>query len=260
MVETEPASSVTQTSAALNATVDPNGGTLVKCEFEYGTTLAYGSSVPCSMPAGVSGAMTVVASVEGLDAATTYYFRIVAVNQGGMSAGVGQTLTTLLPTTIAPQGPVGQEVPPALVVAPALVVQPPQAQAAAPLPDAKLSSTSLEVGTSGVLGVGVTCPASEGSCAGTIVLQTLSAVSAEVGAHQSKKSKASVLTLARATFTVAGGRVKLVTLHLSERARALLARSHLLRVRATIVAHDPGGVAHTTQAIVTLHLRKPARH
>jgi phosphodiesterase/alkaline phosphatase D-like protein len=260
MVETEAASSVTQTSAALNATVDANGGTVVKCEFEYGTTTSYGSSVPCSMPTGASGAMTVGASVDGLDAATTYYFRIVAVNQGGTSAGFGQTLTTLLPTTIAPQGPVGQEVAPALVVAPALTVLPPQEHAAAALPAAKLARTSLEVSTSGAVAVGVKCAVGVSSCAGTIVLQTLSAVSAEASAHQSKKPKASVLTLARASFTVAEGRVKTVTLHLSGRARSLLARSHLLRVRATIAAHDPAGAAHTTQAIVTLRLRNALRH
>ena len=36
---TKPASSVTQTTATLNATVNPNGGEVSKCEFEYGTTI-----------------------------------------------------------------------------------------------------------------------------------------------------------------------------------------------------------------------------
>ena len=39
---TEPASSVTQTSATLNATVNPNGQTVSDCHFEYGTTTSYG--------------------------------------------------------------------------------------------------------------------------------------------------------------------------------------------------------------------------
>ena len=39
---TEAASSVTQTSATLNATVNPNGGEVSECKFEYGTTTAYG--------------------------------------------------------------------------------------------------------------------------------------------------------------------------------------------------------------------------
>jgi phosphodiesterase/alkaline phosphatase D-like protein len=259
-VETNAASAVTQTSAALNATVDANGGTVLKCEFEYGSTTAYGSSVPCSVPSGASGAVTVAASVEGLEAATIYYFRIVAANQGGMATGVEQTLTTQLPTTLLQQAPGDQEVPAGLVVTPGLAVLPSQEHATAPVPDAKLASTTLEVSTSGAVGVGVRCPAAESSCAGTIVLETLSAVSADASGHQSKKRKASILTLARGSFTLSGGRVKTVTLHLSGTARTLLARSHLLRVRATIVAHDPAGAAHTTQAIVTLHLRKAVRH
>jgi len=260
MVETKAASSVTQTSAALNATVDPNGGTVVKCEFEYGSTPALGSRVPCSLPPGAGGAVTVAAPVEGLDAATTYYFRIVAANQGGTRAGIEETLTTLLPATLTQQGPGDQEVQPVPPVAPGLAVLHSQEQATAPTPDAKLASTALEVSSSGAVGVGVECPASESSCAGTIVLQTLGAVSADVSGHQSKQRKASVLTLARGSFTVAGGKVKTVMLHLTARARTLLARSHLLRVRATIVAHDPAGAAHTAEAIVTLHLRKTARH
>ena len=37
-VVTTPASSVTQTTATLNATVNPNGGEVSDCKFEYGTT------------------------------------------------------------------------------------------------------------------------------------------------------------------------------------------------------------------------------
>src|SRR6202043_2493863 len=42
------ASAVTQTSATLCATVNPNGGTVTECKFEYGTTTGYGQSVPCA--------------------------------------------------------------------------------------------------------------------------------------------------------------------------------------------------------------------
>src|ERR1019366_7593484 len=62
-VETKPASATTQTTATLNATVNPNGGNVTTCEFEYGTTTAYGSTVPCAAlpgsgitPASVSAA------------------------------------------------------------------------------------------------------------------------------------------------------------------------------------------------------------
>jgi hypothetical protein len=258
-VETKAASSITQTSAALNATVNPNGGAVNMCEFEYGTTTSYGSSVPCSLPQGESGAVAVVVSIEGLAAATTYYFRIVAANQGGTSAGVEQTLTTLLPATLPQQGSGVQEVLSAPVVPPSL--QPQQQTAPAPpVPDAKLAATSLEVSLSGKVAIGVSCPAEESSCTGTIVLRTLTAVSSGVTGHESKKTKAAILTLADASFTVAGGKVRTLTLRLSARARALLVRTHALRVRATIVAHDPDGGAHTTQTLVTLRMRKATRN
>ncbi len=47
-VVTKAASSVTQTSATLSATVNPNGGEVGKCEFEYGETTSYGKTASCS--------------------------------------------------------------------------------------------------------------------------------------------------------------------------------------------------------------------
>jgi Trypsin len=125
------------------------------------------------------------------------------------------------------------------------------------IPDAKLATTALEASSSGVVSIKVSCPAGESSCSGTVTLRTLGAVSTSAGG--SAKKKATVLTLASGSFTVAGGRVKTVTLHLSEKARSLLARSHVLRARATVFAHDPAGATHTTQTTVTLHAHK-GRH
>jgi hypothetical protein len=51
--------------------------------------------------------------------------------------------------------------------------------------------------------------------------------------------------------------VATVKLRLSTKARRLLSRSHTLRARATVIAHDPAGTTHTSQAIVTLHAAKP---
>ncbi|MGC2374231.1 MAG: PKD domain-containing protein [Solirubrobacteraceae bacterium] len=128
-----------------------------------------------------------------------------------------------------------------------------------PAPDAELAGTSLPVTASGGVAVKVTCPAGVPSCDGTVTLRTLSAVSASTGRASRKKHRAAILTLATGTFTVAGGQVKSITLHLSARARALLARSHVLRVRATIVAHDSAGASHTAQTTVTLRASKAKR-
>jgi hypothetical protein len=126
-----------------------------------------------------------------------------------------------------------------------------------PVPDAELASTSLQVSSSGAVTLKISCPAGESSCSGSVTLRTLRAVIAADG--RAEKQRASVLTLAAGSFTVAGGEVRAVTLHLSTKARALLARSHTLRARATLLAHDLSGASHTTLTIVTL--RAPtARH
>lgn len=140
----------------------------------------------------------------------------------------------------------------------------PPASAPSPpaMPDARLARTLLAVSSSGSIDLAVTCSSGENSCAGTVTLRTLSAVSAGAPGGSragAKKRKASVLILAHGTFTVAGGHQKTVKLRLTGKARALLARAHALRARAIIAAHDPTGTTHTTQTTVTLHALKTHR-
>ncbi len=95
-VVTGAASSLGQTSATLNATVNPAGSAVDACEFEYGTTLAYGDSVPCSvLPASGSNPVSVSAPVTGLLTNTTYHFRISATNPSGTTEGSDETFRTL---------------------------------------------------------------------------------------------------------------------------------------------------------------------
>jgi hypothetical protein len=94
---TGPASKVTQASATLNATVNPDGEEVSECKFEYGTSESYGSSVPCtSLPGSGESPVEVSASVTGLTAHTTYHFRIVATGAGGTDYGADRAFTTLL--------------------------------------------------------------------------------------------------------------------------------------------------------------------
>jgi hypothetical protein len=95
-VTTNAASGVTDTAAALNGTVNPEGDATTY-QFDYGTTTSYGSSVP--VPAGSAGtgttAVTETANVTGLQPSTTYHYRIEATNSAGTTLGADQTFTTL---------------------------------------------------------------------------------------------------------------------------------------------------------------------
>jgi hypothetical protein len=91
-VETLGASAIAEVSATVSATVDPNGGDVKDCHFEYGTTLEYGASVPClSLPGASTAPVSVSATLSGLSPLATYHYRIVATNEGGTSIGEDRT-------------------------------------------------------------------------------------------------------------------------------------------------------------------------
>jgi hypothetical protein len=91
---TSAASGTATTSATLNGTVNANNGSTT-VTFDYGTTTSYGSSATAT-PSTVTGSTStgVAASLSGLTAGTTYYFRVNAVNAGGTTHGAQQTFTT----------------------------------------------------------------------------------------------------------------------------------------------------------------------
>jgi len=91
---TEGAAPIGESSATLHAMVNPEGAS-TECKFEYGTTNAYGSHVPCaSSPGSGTGPVPVSASPTGLSASTTYHYRIVAESGGVPSYGEDKTFTT----------------------------------------------------------------------------------------------------------------------------------------------------------------------
>jgi len=110
-VASEAASSVTRTSAALYASVDPLGAAVSDCAFEYGTSPAYDKSIECGFVSGASafpeagtGSLQVFARIYGLAPGTAYHFRIVADGPGGRGAGADQTFTTLPPWLFNEEG------------------------------------------------------------------------------------------------------------------------------------------------------------
>src|SRR6202035_3951641 len=93
IVLTNPASSITQTSATLNATVNPERAAVSDCNFEDASSPSYGTSVPCaSLPGAGESSVEVSAIVGSLSPNSTYHFRIVATNPGGTSQGKDQSL------------------------------------------------------------------------------------------------------------------------------------------------------------------------
>jgi len=160
-VETEPASSIASTTATVNATVNPHGGEMTECKFEYGTTTSYGETASCtSAPGSGSTAVVVSASLRGLTASTTYHLRVVASNAGGPGEGADETFTTLAaaappvttvelgknPVTGPPQSPAG---PPAPVLGQSANVAAVAGQVSVRLPRARafvsLSSTAGQI-------------------------------------------------------------------------------------------------------------------
>jgi hypothetical protein len=125
------------------------------------------------------------------------------------------------------------------------------------VPDAQLASTSLQVSGSGTLTLRVSCATGVSSCAGSVSVRTLGALSA--GRGHDADAKGAVLTLASGSFSVPGGQVRALTLHLSGKARTLLARSHTMRVRVTLLTHGLGRATHTTQTLATVRAQAVRR-
>ncbi len=102
-VTTGSGSASAQTAATLNATVNPNDATLSDCHFDYGTTTSYGSSVPCTVvPSATGGTQAVSAQPAGLNASTTYHFRIAASSGVASADGADATFATPAPLKPSP--------------------------------------------------------------------------------------------------------------------------------------------------------------
>jgi hypothetical protein len=96
-VTTGNATNRSTTDAILHGTVNPLGSQS-GYHFEYGTTSAYGSRVPGGHDVAVGRGQNPVSAslpVSGLQPATTYHYRLVAVSSAGTEAGEDRTFTTL---------------------------------------------------------------------------------------------------------------------------------------------------------------------
>jgi DNA-binding beta-propeller fold protein YncE len=101
VIEETSSSEVKAGSALLAAKVNPEGLALSSCEFQYGTTTAYGESLPCEQSLGAIGSGTtgvpVSLHVTGLSPETTYHWRVVVSDANLTSEGGDNTFIFLPP-------------------------------------------------------------------------------------------------------------------------------------------------------------------
>ncbi|HTZ85415.1 MAG TPA: PKD domain-containing protein [Solirubrobacteraceae bacterium] len=116
------------------------------------------------------------------------------------------------------------------------------------LPTAHLSSNSAKATKTGVVALQIVCASGGAACTGTVTLR------GSVGEGHSAKNMA--LVLGSAPFSAAPGRTVTVTVHLSAKARAALARAHSLRTTVAILLRSASGTAHTATASLTIRAPK----
>ena len=195
--------------------------------------------------ASIGGANSTTYTVFGATTGQSgYEYRATFVNEVGLPQTTSPaTLTVSAPPVRAPE----QITPPVTITTP-----PPPPPPTPVTPGVAVGGTSFSVATSGAFAVQLSCPA-RATCAGTITLRTLTAVSANASTAKVKKA---ILVLASGSFSLTGGQTKTVTLHLVVKGRKLLAVTHAIRARVTVLARSATGLQATTTRVVVLRLAK----
>jgi hypothetical protein len=224
------AGGVSDRSATVGGSVNPHGAPTTY-RFEYGPTSAYGSTTPTAGAGSGMGTVAAGATVVGLSPATTYHFRVVATNAGGVIKGSDQTFTTSPPTPATP--PPNQTTPPPTQATPRPTASDPTPSfAGVELVSRRLTFRRRQVTLT------LRCPAGTvGGCSGRTTLSS---------------STATRVVLGRAAFSITAGTDAKVKVRVSRAGRRLLGRTRRLRARATNAARDRAGQARTTVTRVTV--------
>ncbi len=93
------ATGVGETGATLNGTLAAGGSSTAY--FQYGTTATYGGSTATQNVGASSSPSPLAAAIGGLAPGTTYHFRLVAENSGGVVYGGDQMFTIEVPGAIS---------------------------------------------------------------------------------------------------------------------------------------------------------------
>ena len=94
-------SDLSATTAILHARINPQGlpaGNEAECHFEYGPTIAYGSTAPCPGPLSGTSSVPVEVELTGLQRGAGYHFRVVAANEWGSVTSEDQSFEFFPPS------------------------------------------------------------------------------------------------------------------------------------------------------------------
>jgi hypothetical protein len=115
---------ITQTSASIKGSVNPQGGSVSSCRFELGTSTAYGTNLSCLTPPGVATSnVTETRKLTNLTPGTTYHYRLVIVTNAGTDQGEDVVFKTASPP--AEPEPEAPSAPPSAPAPPAATSPPP---------------------------------------------------------------------------------------------------------------------------------------
>jgi hypothetical protein len=216
------ASAVSRSTALLNGTAtnpDLAGG---KVSFQFGRTAAYGSQTTAQSIQATTAGARFNAAIGGLAPATTYHFREVIKNALGTSVGADAAFTT---TSTPPQP--------------------------------SLSATGSGKGLSFVL----RCTSSIACHVKLVARSTERLRGKKIIAITSavRRVRKRTVVVGSATFTIAAGKTRKVTLRLNRLGRRLEAKFKKLPLALTITLSQPGGRTKTIK-VFKRTLRPPKRH
>lgn len=151
-VKTEPATKIVQAGGTLVGTVNPHGGLVSSCRFQYGVSVAYGKEKACgTLPPAATSDVVVQAPVTALTPSTAYHFRFVITTNAGTEVGEDREFTTL------------PFIPPAVTTSPAsAITQSGVTVAGAINPNGAFASCHFEYGTTTGYGSTAPCPIEPG--------------------------------------------------------------------------------------------------
>jgi phosphodiesterase/alkaline phosphatase D-like protein len=198
VVSTGSPSSITSSSATIAGTVNPEGQATTY-HFDYGTSpTSYGNSTTTTNAGSNSSADPVSTPLTGLQAGTTYYYRIAATNPAGTSNGTQGTFTT-------------------------------GSSASPPPPPPPPPSATLKVGRVTVQATTVNVPL---ACTGATCTGTLAETARVTQGHRQ-----TTVTVGQASYSIAAGASTTLTLTLNQAGLAAIskARDHKLAVTLTVL-------------------------